>query len=291
MSEHNGYSGNVWIDLDELDPRPASEMRVRRDPDAVQEYSEVIAKLPPMLVARDRQGKHWTIDGAHRYEGAKLAGYDRVRCRVRNVENYLEAFAAACHANDENLAVRVTNADKRHRVEIALTLPEMAEWSSRLIAKACGVHQTTVLDVRKQFEVMDSITSPAVKGKDGKKYPSKKPKPKTKPEPSPEPTREPTPPEEPWEEPTAEEPEESAAPAAAREPEIVEETPEEELEDEPEEFDMGMAWRPVEAFLEDSLKGWPEHLHMVFASRLQAHADLILKGCPNVKDRSHEAFA
>jgi len=296
MSQNNGYSTEVWIDLEDLDPSPASEMRVRRDPDAVQEYSEAITKLPPILVARDQQGKHWTIDGAHRHEGAKLAGKTKVRCRVCNVADYTEAFAAACHANEENRAVRVTNADKRFRVEVALRHEEMSKWSARRIAEACGVDNSTVSKVR---QLLESNSSTPTVGKDGK---TRKPRSsrgsgtrKTK-KPVGEPVRsagakdEGPKPEEPEPTPASEETDGSIDPNDQTEIEDLEPDDGDHEEDDPEEFDMGMAWRKVEDFLECYIEDWSEGHRMVFAMRLRSHADLILKGCPNVRDRSHEVF-
>jgi hypothetical protein len=44
--------------------------------------------------------------------------------------------------------VRLTNADKRHRVEVALAYAEMSKWSNRRLADLCGVDHKTVANLR-----------------------------------------------------------------------------------------------------------------------------------------------
>lgn len=167
------YSPPVWLDLDELDARPASEMRAVVDENAITEYAEHFKALPPIQVAVDAQGRHWIEDGFHRFQAARVCGKTKIRCRVRSVKDYVEAFAAACRANEENRAIRITNADKRRRVEIALRHEEMSLWSNRLVAQRCGVASDTVNRIRHEIQANDSFTCTSVKGADGKTYPVK----------------------------------------------------------------------------------------------------------------------
>lgn len=140
----DGYSDPVWMDIEDLDPRPASEMRAKQDEDAVKDYGENFGKMPPIKVAVDRDGKHWTVDGEHRRGGALASGSKKIQCRVKRVEDYTEAFREACHSNNDNRSVRITNADKRAQVYAALGDRIMQGWPNTKIAEWCGVEETMV---------------------------------------------------------------------------------------------------------------------------------------------------
>jgi hypothetical protein len=190
------YSTKVGVDLDQIDDdlQPASQMRVKLDDEAVESYAEILDSLPPVLLMYDPTTlKHWVVDGGHRLTAAKLKKRTKIQANVK-AGSYLDAFKEAARVNAAN-PVRVTNADKRHRVEVAMTHPEMSKWSNRRIAEACGVAHDTVNRLRPESQ-LDESSSSATVGRDGKARKPPKPR-KSKPSgnsaPQPEASTPPTP--------------------------------------------------------------------------------------------------
>jgi hypothetical protein len=172
------YGGALKVDLAEIDRelRPASLMRVQLSEEAVETYAENLDSLPPVCLVYDRESRtHWLADGCHTIHAARNRGRAEIRAVVRQ-GGYFDAFHDACRANDSH-GVRVTNADKRRRVEEALKHEEMKGKSARHIADLCGVSPDTVCRIKPDAQVSDSDTSTVV-GKDGKTYPAKPRKPK-----------------------------------------------------------------------------------------------------------------
>lgn len=176
-SDEDGYSAPVWLEIDRIDTRPASEIRASVNEEAIEAYAENLGKLPPLKVIRDEKDHHWLEDGYHRYRAAEHLGRAKVKCRIRKGA-YLDAFAAAAKANDSH-GVRVTKADKRHRVETALHLPNLEEWSQNRIADLCGVSKQLVSKIVAEATVhngqLKSNTEQPTKkvGKDGKRRSSR----------------------------------------------------------------------------------------------------------------------
>ena len=166
MFRPEGYSGPIMIEVDRIDQRPASEVRAASDGARIEIYRECLDDLPPILVVADADDRHWCADGFHRLQGYRLTGKTKVPCLVKG-GTYIDAYKDACHANDAH-GIPTTNADKRRRVELALTHPVMSKWSQRAIAEACGVSNQTVarLDMREQLSQSDSSIKTI--GKDGK---------------------------------------------------------------------------------------------------------------------------
>lgn len=300
------YSAPVWLDLCDIDPRPACEVRVKQDEDAIKDYAEHWTDLPPIKVAVDATGKHWTEDGAHRHRSGLLAGKAQIRCVVRSVNDYVEAFQAACRANEENRAVRLTNADKRHRVEVALKNEVMSRWSNRLIAEHCGVSEGFVRNLRPESGAHDT----QVVGKDGKSYSSPKRDRRsrnpreaesTNQTESSEPDRAPGDPEPQYgigevspmivlpndNEPEGHTSEESRL--RAHQPADTEDEKDEE-EASP-EMDLDAMWETEVKLIDSRFKAWPDDHKASYAFQLLSYAKLLIKRCPNVTDRSHEVFA
>lgn len=164
----------IGVAISEIDARlrPASEMRVRLDEEAIASYEGNLDRMPPVTLMLDDQGRHWLIDGAHTITAHKRAGRSDVQAVVKK-GSYHDAWREASSANDTH-GVRVTNADKRHRVKVALADPEMAKWSDRKLAEWCGVDGKTVAAIRSpapaEIRSPDQPVPPAVKtiGKDGR---------------------------------------------------------------------------------------------------------------------------
>jgi hypothetical protein len=121
--------------------RPASLMRVTLDQQAVAEYADLLDDLPPVQLRYDPEYKiHWVEDGAHTITACRERGRHAIEARVV-AGTYRQAFEAACKANAKR-GVRLTNADKRARVESARK--EWPQLSQRDLAAVCNVSQSFV---------------------------------------------------------------------------------------------------------------------------------------------------
>jgi hypothetical protein len=148
--------------------RPARQMRVALDEEAIEQYARDLSLLPPVKLMQDVAANvFWVVDGAHSICAAASIDEPAVRAIVTE-GGYLDAFAAAAKCNLEH-GVRTTVADKRHRVQVALADDEMKGWSDRRIAETCGVDHKTVAKLR-PASGGDFPTSPRSEGSttDGK---------------------------------------------------------------------------------------------------------------------------
>lgn len=170
----------VGVHLSEIDEqlRPASEMRVALDQEAIQEYADKFDMLPPVKLVWDNQAKvHWLADGCHTVHAAKHLDLSEVKAILIN-GTYLDAFKIASRANDVH-GVRVTNADKRHRVEVALRNPKMLEMSNAFIADICCVSHMTISRLRPESQP-EHCSGSKTTGLDGKARSKPKSKRKSK---------------------------------------------------------------------------------------------------------------
>lgn len=130
------------------------QIREATNTDAINEYSEVIDDLPPVIVFRDKEGQNWLADGFHRYQAAIKAKKLRIKCDVRTGEKR-DAILFACGANRDH-GLRRTNADKRRAVERLLDDPEWGKWSDGKVAEAAAVSRPFVSGLRGQLETVSS---------------------------------------------------------------------------------------------------------------------------------------
>lgn len=290
----DGYSAEVGIHLEEIDPAllPASLMRLKLDDGALERYAEILTSLDPVRLRWDPDKKiHWVEDGAHRITVARKAGLAEIRARV-SAGSYEDAFRAASRANDKH-GVPITNADKRHRVEMALKHPEMSKWSSRRLAEACGVSPDFASRLRP--EQLSSDDSSKTVGRDGKARPASRPrKPKPKPAPRAEPTPEPAvaapapvlPPS-----PEQPEPAPPAPPAPAPEPlaaPVAEPGP--TPEPDPPPFDWKARSAEEEAAIVARYDAWPEVARAAFVIMLWNLASKLNERHPDVVFRTNVPF-
>jgi hypothetical protein len=155
--------------------RPAREMRVALDEEAIGQYAEDLSLLPPVRLKWDEAaGHYWVVDGAHTISAAASIEEPAVRAIVTEGD-YWAAFREAARCNGSH-GVRITNADKGHRVGVALRHPDNANLSSRQIAELCGVSPGLVDKRRGQLPTVGNCEDEKRVGKDGKKYPSEKKK-------------------------------------------------------------------------------------------------------------------
>lgn len=174
------------------------QIREATNTDAINEYSEVIDDLPPVIVFRDKEGQNWLADGFHRYQAAIKAKKLRIKCDVRTGEKR-DAILFACGANRDH-GLRRTNADKRRAVERLINDPEWGKWSDGKVAEAAAVSRPFVSGLRGQLETVSSRKNANPKKPDvSENPPHEKPEPETRigrdgkerkaPEPKPEPTK------------------------------------------------------------------------------------------------------
>jgi hypothetical protein len=178
MSQKVGVCVGVSIGEIDKDLRPASEMRAELSQEAIESYAECINEMPPAKLVYDHiAGTHWVRDGAHTISAALLLGMTEVKAVVEQGD-YLDAWKLAARENTTH-GQRITNADKRARVERALRHSMMTNMSHRQIADLCGVSDTFVGSIARKVPVQNQVltisTCDAKRvGKDGKLYPAKR---------------------------------------------------------------------------------------------------------------------
>ncbi len=127
-----------------------TQTRTATDDDAIEDYAEryrAELEMPPVVVFFDGTD-HWLADGFHRLAAAALAGRGEIPTDLRP-GTVQDARRYAIGANQAH-GVRLTNADKRRKIGMALDDPEWASLSDREIARRCGVDHKTVATVRRE---------------------------------------------------------------------------------------------------------------------------------------------
>lgn len=148
------------IELKDIINPDYTQARLGNDRKTIDDYKESMAdgdKFPPILVMRatDTYG-YYIIDGHHRYEAARALGMAEIDANSSDKRGTKDdALYVATGANVNN-GLRMTNADKRRAVRIALTIhPEL---SDREIAAHCGATHPTVSKIRKELNKKESET-------------------------------------------------------------------------------------------------------------------------------------
>ena len=137
-----------------------------------------------LVVFTSKKDVYWLADGFHRFEAAQMAKRGSVACDVRK-GSLEDAQDYALGANARH-GLRRSNQDKRHAVEMALSMDRWKNKSNRMVAEACGVGHPMVGKIRKELAQVESdSTSNSEKpgktdkkriGKDGKKQSATKSK-------------------------------------------------------------------------------------------------------------------
>jgi hypothetical protein len=157
----------VNIKISDIDPalQPASQMRVQLDQEAIEAYAAHLDAMPPVTLFYDSSIKtHWVADGCHTIKAYQSRNKTSVPARVQQ-GSYQDAFHAAARANTTH-GLRITNADKQHRVEEALrTWPK---FSNRKIAEICGVDEKTVRNLKSTADSPQLEPDQKTIGRDGK---------------------------------------------------------------------------------------------------------------------------
>ncbi|SRR6266576_583820 len=170
-----------------------TQIRAELRPDLITEYAELYRNkngLPPIDVFTVRPGGPYLLaDGFHRVAAAKEAKLPKIEVEIHTGDKKTAIKFAlkvnSCHG------ARMSNADKRHAVEMALK--EFANLSDPVIAEMCGVDRSFVLKIRSSpLDNQDVFVTPSTSatiseskerpengtvemrvGADGKKYPAK----------------------------------------------------------------------------------------------------------------------
>lgn len=160
------------LDISEIEATSATQVRVRLDPDVIDDYAEAIrngAPFPPVIVfAENGSSRYILADGFHRIAAAKKIGREQIGAKV--IEGGLhEALHFALSANAEH-GLQRSPSDKRHAVELALKDPQYDDWSLRDIADLCRVSHTLVRNVKEdQNRKQAEKEKPEKKAKKGEK--------------------------------------------------------------------------------------------------------------------------
>lgn len=127
------------------------QVRAATSSETVEDYAEQLkrsVKLPAPSVFYDGTD-HWLADGHHTYAAMLVNGLDAAVFVVREGTKR-DALKYALGANQTH-GLRLTGADKRHKVELALCDAEWRAWSDARVAELCGVSDRFVATVRKEI--------------------------------------------------------------------------------------------------------------------------------------------
>jgi hypothetical protein len=127
-----------------------TQPRAALDQAAVDEYAEVIDRLPPGKGMFDGTAI-WLYDGHHTFFAHKKAGRDEMAVDV-TPGTQRDAILASLSANAEH-GLRRTNDDKRKAVRVLLADPEWVMWSDRNIASHCRVSYELVAAMRDTVQI------------------------------------------------------------------------------------------------------------------------------------------
>ena len=123
------------------------QVRAGTDPQTVAEYAEAMRegnKFPPIIVYASTGGLTLIADGFHRVEASEGCGFVDISAEVRQGTR-LDAIRCALGANRTH-GKRMTNADKRHAVTVALE--EVPDLSLRELADLVGVSHEFVRGIK-----------------------------------------------------------------------------------------------------------------------------------------------
>ena len=139
------------IELSRIKIDGGTQSRDQLNEDVVAEYAEAMKagiQFPAVTVFYDGSS-YWLADGFHRYFAAKKAGIPLINEEV--TPGTLQDAQLFSYGVNANHGLRRSNADKRRAVTGALSHPVSSTWSDNQIAKHCGVHHSTVGDIRRSL--------------------------------------------------------------------------------------------------------------------------------------------
>lgn len=144
----------IKLKLSSITLDPEIQPRQQLNQELIDEYAEAMrqgATFPPVIVFYDGT-KYWLADGFHRVQAKGTNGDHEILAKVE-LGSQREAKLFAVGANNTDHGLRRTNADKRRAVKRLLHDDEWSQWSSREIARCCGVDHKTVDKWRTELSV------------------------------------------------------------------------------------------------------------------------------------------
>jgi len=149
------------VGLEKIRTDGGTQSRVKIDENVVAQYADDIlngADFPPVVLFFD-DTDYWLADGFHRYFANKRINAPSIKAEV--IEGTVrDAILHGIQANNKH-GLRPTNEDKRKGVLTMLNDIEWQEYSSRDIAKICGVSHTYVSMLRNQvFGTSVNVATP-----------------------------------------------------------------------------------------------------------------------------------
>lgn len=141
----------LTLPIDTITAKSDTQSRAELNEQVVADYAEIIrhgGEFPPVVVFEDGS-TIWLADGFHRFHAHRAAGAMEITCDVRQGSKR-DAILYSLGVNASH-GLRRTNEDKRRSVLKMLNDAEWSQWSDREIAKACGVSNNFVGDVRKSI--------------------------------------------------------------------------------------------------------------------------------------------
>ena len=130
----------------DIEATAATQIRLRKDPGVIKDYMEALqegAIFPPVDVYCEENSERYILaDGFHRLHAYVDAGRTEIPVNIFRGGMH-EALIHALGAN-HNHGLRLTNADKRHAIQVALKDPAISRKSLREIGDICRVSHTAV---------------------------------------------------------------------------------------------------------------------------------------------------
>jgi len=139
----------MLIDISKLDFNCDTQVRIKVDEEAVSDYAEKMrtgSVFPPIKVVHDGL-VYIPVDGFHRILAAERIGKKQIDAEITKGTKRGAWLYAREHANKDN-GMRLTNADKRKKVEDFCQDFECMFWTSQKIAQAADVSVPFVESIR-----------------------------------------------------------------------------------------------------------------------------------------------
>jgi uncharacterized ParB-like nuclease family protein len=142
------------VKLEEIVILPEIQIRISIRAKTVEEYASAMGegvKFDDIDLFVDDQGRKILADGAHRFLAAQNRGLKTISAEIHKCEP-AEAFSQALEMSlrkNCSHGLRLTPADKRRAVKLALEDKRIRKMGDRPISIICGVSPQLVKDVRK----------------------------------------------------------------------------------------------------------------------------------------------
>lgn len=172
------------MEIDKIRVDMGTQTRASMDPESVKVYADALKADPncrpdsdPVVVFKGEDGSHVLASGFHWLAAARLAGVKELRVKVEK-GTPRDALLYAAGTNEAH-GLRLTNADKRHKIKMVLSDHVWKKRSNAWVAQQCRVSEYLVQEVQKAMQSSSGSTSQTRgsqtrTGRDGKERPAKK---------------------------------------------------------------------------------------------------------------------